>query len=234
MTDSQELASLLDRWSTDEPDADLAAAVATAAAHAAAGSDGNPELWQRFLETTGAQPYLAALADRNARYAWAETAFTAIRRAEFGLAALLDWRVRERGDTIFLRALGRTGEPALPYRQVARRTRRIAAHLLGAEPSAANRPVVGILAANTLDGALCDLACLVHDIPVVPLNIHEDTATLAWICDRLAIGGGIDYMMATIELKRNVPFINPYTQSVVDVAEAEGADAVAHGCTGKG
>ena len=28
-------------------------------------------------------------------------------------------------------------------------------------------------------------------------------------------------MIATIELKRNVPFVNPYTQSVVDVAEAD-------------
>ena len=41
--------------------------------------------------------------------------------------------------------------------------------------------------ANGLDGALCDLACLLHDIFVAPLNIQEDASTLAWICDRLAI-----------------------------------------------
>lgn len=54
------------------------------------------------------------------------------------------------------------------------------------------------------------------------LMVFDLGAQVSWkICDRLAIGGGIDYMMATIELKRNVPFINPYTQSIVDVAEAD-------------
>ena len=49
------------------------------------------------------------------------------------------------------------------------------------------RPRVAILAANTLDGAICDLACLLHDIFVAPLNVQEDASTLAWICDRLAL-----------------------------------------------
>ena len=54
------------------------------------------------------------------------------------------------------------------------------------------------------------------------LMVFDLGGQVSWkICDRLAIGGGIDYMTATIELKRNVPFINPYTQSVVDVAEAD-------------
>ena len=54
------------------------------------------------------------------------------------------------------------------------------------------------------------------------LMVFDLGGQVSWkICDRFAIGGGIDYMVATIELKRNVPFINPYTQSVVDVAEAD-------------
>ena len=53
------------------------------------------------------------------------------------------------------------------------------------------------------------------------LMVFDLGGQVSWkICDRFAIGGGIDYMIATIDLKRNVPFINPYTQSVVDVAEA--------------
>ena len=54
------------------------------------------------------------------------------------------------------------------------------------------------------------------------LFVFDLGGQVSWkICDRLAIGGGIDYMTATIELKKNVPFINPYTQSVADVAEAD-------------
>jgi len=54
------------------------------------------------------------------------------------------------------------------------------------------------------------------------LFVFDLGGQVSWkICDRLAIGGGIDYMTATIELKKNIPFINPYTQSVVDVAEAD-------------
>ncbi len=54
------------------------------------------------------------------------------------------------------------------------------------------------------------------------LMVFDLGGQVSWkICDRLAVGGGIDYMTATIELKKNVPFFNPYTQSVVDVAEAD-------------
>jgi len=54
------------------------------------------------------------------------------------------------------------------------------------------------------------------------LMVFDLGAQVSWkICDRLAIGGGIDYMTATIELKRNQPAINPYTQSVTDVAEID-------------
>ena len=54
------------------------------------------------------------------------------------------------------------------------------------------------------------------------LMVFDLGGQVSWkVCDRLSIGGGIDYMIATIELKRNVPFVNPYTQSVVDVAEAD-------------
>lgn len=54
------------------------------------------------------------------------------------------------------------------------------------------------------------------------LMVFDLGGQVAWkVCDRFAIGVGVDYMIATIELKRNVPFINPYTQSVVDVAEAD-------------
>jgi long-chain fatty acid transport protein len=54
------------------------------------------------------------------------------------------------------------------------------------------------------------------------LMVFDLGGQVSWkACEHFAIGGGIDYMTATIELKKNVPFINPYTQSIVDVAEAD-------------
>jgi long-chain fatty acid transport protein len=38
------------------------------------------------------------------------------------------------------------------------------------------------------------------------------------VADRLAIGGGVDFRMAKVQLDRNAPTINPFTQRVVDAA----------------
>lgn len=43
--------------------------------------------------------------------------------------------------------------------------------------------------------------------------------TVAWkLRDRLAIGGGIDIRFSSVELRRSVPGIDPFTQQVADVA----------------
>ena len=238
MSREQKLAGLLDEWQAlietvpqlDSAAATLAATLAAAAADAVAAvsaagagttsSISAPALWRRFLETTGEQRFLSVLADRPARYAWAETAFAAIRQAEFGLLDLLAWRVRTHPDRVFLQDLGRTAEPSLTYRQTERRLRHIAAHFLGADPLPQPRACVGILAANTLDGALCDLACLCHDIPVAPLNIQEDTATLTWICDRLGIADLVvddsDRLQLAMDVRDRVqrPFVIHLLQDV--------------------
>ncbi len=186
MTASRDLERLLTDWHHADSDFRADDVAAAAVATLASGS-GDRDLWRRFLETSGEQPFLAALPDREARHVWADVAFSAIRRADFGLAELLDWRVRSRPDVVFLRDLGQAGEPAMTYDRVQRRIRRIAACLLGPTPDETSPPRVALLTANTLDGALCDLACLLHDIFVAPLNVQEDAATLAWICNRLAI-----------------------------------------------
>ncbi len=62
------------------------------------------------------------------------------------------------------------------------------------------------------------------------LQVIDIGGQLSWkICENFAVGGGIDYMMGTIELNRNIPFINPYTQSVTDVAQVElGTDGLSN------
>jgi len=188
MIADRDLLRLLDLWqATAAPDPDLAPHLAAAATAARAADLGDADLWRRFLEFTGESAFLISLPDMESRRAWADLAFWALRRADFGLSSLFDWRRRTRGDTIFLHDLGRPDEPTLTYAQTHQRARLVAAHLLGPATRTRPRPGVALLSANTLDGVVCDLACLIHDIPVAPLNIHEDTTTLAWICDRLAI-----------------------------------------------
>ncbi len=206
MSAGADLARLLAHW-PDGPGAPRAEDVIAAAAVALTCGDRDPDLWRRFLETTGEQPFLAALPDRDARNVWADLAFAAIGAADFRLSDMLDWRVRTRPDTVFLRDLGQPGEPSMTYDKVRRRVRRIAACLLGPDPARSRRPMVAMLTANCLEGALCDLACLTGDIPVAPLNIQEDTATLTWICDRLGVTDlivdGPDRLQRALEVREH-------------------------------
>jgi len=41
------------------------------------------------------------------------------------------------------------------------------------------------------------------------------------LADRLSVGGGLDLRLSKVKLRRRVPSINPFTQKVIDVAEAE-------------
>jgi len=54
------------------------------------------------------------------------------------------------------------------------------------------------------------------------LMIFDLGGQVSWaITDSIAIGGGIDYMIGTLTLERNIGRINPYTQAVSDVASVE-------------
>ena len=54
------------------------------------------------------------------------------------------------------------------------------------------------------------------------LEVIDLGGQVSWaISENFAIGGGIDYMIGKIELHKNAALINPYTQSLVDVAEVK-------------
>ncbi len=212
MSGASPLGRRLDEWSVALDESRATALLATA--QATEGAKADATLWRRYLETTGGPAFLGALPDRNARDAWAETAFTAIAAGSFSLESMLDWRVRTRGDRVYLHDLGQPGEPAWTFAQVRRRARQLGAHFLGphtghaTHPAANGRPRVGILAPNGLQAAVCDLACLLHDVLVVPLNVHEATESLAWICDRLRLTDlvidGPDLLQRALDLRDRV------------------------------
>jgi len=41
------------------------------------------------------------------------------------------------------------------------------------------------------------------------------------LADRLSVGGGIDFRLSKVKLRRRVPSVNPFTQTVIDVAEVQ-------------
>ena len=55
----------------------------------------------------------------------------------------------------------------------------------------------------------------------VDLYAYDLTPNLAFdLTENLAIGVGVDYRISTIDLTRNVPLVDPFTQQVRDVAQA--------------
>ena len=170
--------------------ADPGAALSTleaAEALLAPGFAGDPAAWRAYLDRTRHPDFLTALPDDAARRRWAETTFAAVDGTGFGLRDMLAQRVAAHpGRPLFQVAEG-DGLQSWSYAQVLRRVDAIAALLHGADPEGARPPRVVLLSENSLSGACCDLACLLHGILVSPLNTHFDTDTLVWILDALEV-----------------------------------------------
>lgn len=171
------------RGSDTENDSERARA-AVAAAHTALRTEGfaarEADEWRRFLRWSARPAVLEAL-DEEARRAWAEDAAVLLAELRYTLGDLLDDRAEECGDEVYLESLAEGRR--LTYAETRHRVRRIAAALRAAAPS----PRVLIFAANAMETALCDLACLCHDILVAPVSVHTDTEDLAWMIGRLGI-----------------------------------------------
>jgi long-chain acyl-CoA synthetase len=144
------------------------------------------QLWRRYLDQSGERRFLLALPDPEARYRWANTTFSAIRRADYRLLSLLERNLARCPRRTFLQEQVAESPTRWSYQQVERALASIAAAFFAATETGV-RPRVAILAENGLHSASCDLACLLHGIFVSPLNVHTDSATLAWICEQLAI-----------------------------------------------
>jgi long-chain acyl-CoA synthetase len=142
------------------------------------------DLWRRFLEATGRSPFLRALETAESRSRWAEVAFQAIRRSGTTLETLLEDRARVAGDRTLFEEYGRASAARWSYARVRTRVRTLAAAFLA---EAGPEPRVALYLDNGVDGACCDLACLLHDLFVTPLSTHFNADELAWIFDRLGI-----------------------------------------------
>ena len=156
------------------------------AAEAAAGRAPLPRaVWHRFLDTTRRPAFLRALGRREARYRWAESAFAAVGLSGYTLATLFEQRVRDHAQRTLLRESPEPGSPCWSYEAIERRIARTAAALLRLQRGV---PRVLVVSENSVESACADLACLVHGIPVTPLNPETDHDSLGFVLERMRFG----------------------------------------------
>ena len=94
---------------------------------------------------------------------------------------MLEQRVAEHPARVLFRDSPDPGAAEWSYEAVARRLARTAAVLLRAQ----RRPRVLVLSPNSLEAACADLACLVHGIPVTPLNPDTDLDGLGYVLESM-------------------------------------------------
>ena len=181
------LAARLEEWERRavprEPRDEQTLALRVLEAADASLAEGAPaELWHRFLDLTRRPPFLKALCTRGARHRWAETTFAAIRASRYTLRTMLAQRVREHPERTLLQESPDAGAARWSYEAVERRIAGTAAALLKGRKSV---PRVLILSSNSVEAACADLACLVHGIPVTPLNPETDHDSLAYVMSEL-------------------------------------------------
>ncbi|MBE0645440.1 MAG: AMP-binding protein [Bacteroidetes bacterium] len=167
---------------------DLPPAILTVAHAALVERDGVqiPDADIRNMLSVAASPRFLRALSREQRYGAYERAMrAAMLHLRYSLGDMLDDRARTFPERCFLEE-GDGERRSLSLAQTATRCG-IIAHALRAGMPSAGAPRVALFTANTLEGALCDLACLAHGIFVTPLSVHLDEPALAAILLRLRI-----------------------------------------------
>ncbi len=203
------LDGLLRDWQSGPPDPALAARLLDQAEAAVRLPEPLPAAaWHRWLDVTRRSPYLCALADRPQRHRWADVAVEALAVSDYTLATMLAQRVAEHPEQACLQAAPDPQAPRWSYRAVARQAERAAAALLRAGKG---RPRVALLVENGVEGALADLGCLVHGLPVTPLNPQADADSLAFALERMRVNlVVVGSEEARAQLERVRPRVPPF------------------------
>jgi len=139
-----------------------------------------------FLNATGRPGFLRHLEPAAARR-WAEAAFAFIRVSGYSLNDLFSSRVREIPRKVLFQDMSTPIPSQWTYEETNRHVREIAGAFYTFTSGTADPPRVAIFSENHVDTACADLACLMYDILVTPLNSHFGLDNLREIFDRLEI-----------------------------------------------
>ncbi len=140
---------------------------------------------KKFLNFTSTSIYLKSLNTDENRNHWAETVFKVIQISGYNLLDMLEYRIETVSENYYFQDYSSDKQQKWTYKQVFLHTREIAAALWKTAEN--NVPRVAIISENSYESACCDLACLLYDIPVTPLNPHFDNAILEHIFKSLEI-----------------------------------------------
>ncbi len=158
------------------------------------------ELWFRFLDLTKSPIFLTNLKSREMQYRWAESAFKIIRLSNYSLLDMINQRVQSHPEKILFSVFDGNVRNDYSYKLVRDKIKKIAASFYNSESS----PQVAIYMDNSIDGALCDIACLSYDIFVSPLHIHFGLENLKHIFNLLKFNFVITDSVQRIELLKRV------------------------------
>jgi hypothetical protein len=150
------------------------------------------DTWHTWLRLTPKPIFLAALDGPDKRMQWADTTFHLIRLSGYSLLTLLSQRMEEHPERPLFEVMSGPAPATWTYEETYRHCHEIAALFHHDFPKG---PRIALYLENSVEGASCDLACLMHDILCSPLNIHFTAEILADIFDRLQINGVVtDHM----------------------------------------
>lgn len=187
MNNIDDLQDLLDKWNkpggqktNQSPEA---LAILNLAESILKSGEGDPVLWRYYLNTTGRLRFIRSLESREDRYRWSESTFRAIELADYTLLDMFDYSAGLYPDKTLFQDMTGQVPSRWSYQLCAQRIRAFAATFYETH----NTPRVAIFSSNCVESALSDLACLFYDILVVPLNVHFDSETIAWILEELDI-----------------------------------------------
>ena len=188
------LRALLEEWASrgsggrtpETIAADLVAAAESFAASAEARSAGGREAAREFLDATGDTRFLRMLGE-GLPVRWAEAAFRLIRASDYSLNVLFGSRVREMPQRVLFQDMSTPIPTQWTYEEAAHHVREIAGAFHALAAADGDEPRVAIFSENRFETACADLACLLFDILVTPLNPHFHPDDLKTIFDKLKI-----------------------------------------------
>ncbi len=158
------------------------------------------DVWQKYLNLTRNTFFLTSLNSKEERYRWAETAFKAIRISGYSLLDMLNQRIEAHPDKTLFSVFEGSVKNDYSYKLVKEKIRRIAASFY----HSTDIPKAAIYMDNSIEGALCDIACLSYGIFVSPLHIHFGHENLEHIFNLINFNIVVTDSILRVELLKKV------------------------------
>lgn len=138
---------------------------------------------KHFLHETGRSYYLNALPNEKSRLEWLDIALEGIQNIGYSFLDLFLHRVSLSPEKPLFQTFEGDRVVSWTYEQIRRITREMAASFW----NISNNPRVAIISDNSVLSASTDLACLMYDVFVVPLNTHFNGEIINEIFDLVDI-----------------------------------------------